>query len=166
MTRSFKGVLCLLTTILFLLTGCGNTFGVKEVSYTPPVLPGNDKVQIYVFREDSAFGGARKFSIINNDTVVGVLMPGTYTHYTVENGENEVVTYMSPSPLSHLRVLNRAGETVYLFSYMGYSTGIYMEEISENKAKELMLSFKYTEIDVKGAKTKINYRDYYDDLYK
>lgn len=155
----------LLATTSLLLAGCGNTFGVKEVDYTRPPPPANDHVQIYVFREDSSFGGARKFSVINNDMVVGVLTPGTYTHYTVMDGENEVVIHMSPSPLNHLRVTNRPDETVYLFFHMGYASGTYLKEISEERANELMQSFKYTEIDVKGAKAKMDYKKYYDSLY-
>ena len=153
--------------LLVLLAGCsGNTFGVKEVDYNdPPGLQG-DKVRIYVFREDSAFGGARKFSIIDNDTIYGVLTPGTFTYFTVDSGENEVVAYMSPSPLSHLRVSGRAGETVYLFCHMGYASGIYMDEIDESQAKAFMKTFKYTVIDIKGAKAKMDYKIYYDTLYR
>lgn len=147
------------------LSGCGNTFGVKEVDYVAPVATANGKVTIFVFRENSAFGGARKFSIINNDEIVGVLNPGNFTHYSVDSGENEVVAYMSPSPLTHLRVSGRAGETVYLFCHMGYSSGIYMEEIDADQAEALMKEFKYTEIEVKGAKAKMNYKHYYNSLY-
>ena len=143
------------------LSGCGNTFGVKEVDYVEPAVTGEGKVTIFVFRENSAFGGARKFSIINNDEIVGVLNPATYTYFTVDSGENEVVAYMSPSPLTHLRVSGRSGETVYLFCHMGYSSGIYMEEIDAAQAQSLMKEFKYTEIAVKGAKAKMNYKHYY-----
>ncbi len=155
----------LIVAAIFFLSGCGNTFGVKKVAYVKPIIPGENEVQIYVFREDSSFGGARKFSIINNDTIVGVLTPGTFTHYTVSDGENEVVFYISPSPLNHLRISNRPGETVYLFCHMGYTTGIFIEEIDKKKAQELMQSFEYTEIEIKGARAKMNYKNYYDNLY-
>jgi hypothetical protein len=147
------------------LSGCGNTFGVKEVDYVAPAKTGEGKITIFVFRENSAFGGARKFSIINNDEIVGVLTPGTYTHYTVDSGENEVVAYMSPSPLTHLRVSGGSGETVYLFCHMGYSSGIYMEEIDLEQAQSLMKEFKYTQITVEGAKAKMDYKHYYNSLY-
>ncbi len=150
-----------------LLSGCsGNTFGVKEMAYSAPPEVQDDQVLIYVFREDSAFGGARKFSIINNDTIVGVLTPGTFTYFTADSGENEVVAYISPSPLTHLRVSGRGGNTVYMFCHMGYTSGIYMEEIDEAQAKSLMDDFKYTEIEVKGAKAKMNYKDHYESLYR
>ncbi|MEJ2592323.1 MAG: hypothetical protein P8178_13155 [Candidatus Thiodiazotropha sp.] len=160
-------IVCLSLLLLGLLPGCsGNTFGVKEVAYDEPSDFQGDKVRIYVFREDSAFGGARKFAIIDNDTVEGVLTPGTFTHFTVDSGENEVVAYMSPSPLTHLRVSGRKGETVYLFCHMGYASGIYIDEIDEARAKSLMQTFKYTEIDVKGAKAKMDYKQYYDTLFR
>lgn len=157
----------LAVVLIGLVAGCsGNTFGVKEVAYAEPQDVSGDKVRIYVFREDSAFGGARKFSIIDNDTIVGVLTPGTFTHFTVDSGENEIVAYMSPSPITHLRVSGRAGDTVYMFCHMGYASGIYMDEIDEAQAQSLMQTFKYTEIDVKGARAKMDYKIYYDTLYR
>jgi hydrogenase maturation factor len=152
--------------LVLLLSGCGNTYNVKEVTYSAPQAVSDKDVRIYVLREDSAFGGARKFSIINNDTIMGVLTPGTFTHYTVKSGENEVVAYMSPSPLTHLRISGRAGETVYVFCHMGYASGIYMEEIDEATARNHMQEFKYTEIDVKNAKAKMDYKAYYENLYR
>ncbi|MBL3591408.1 MAG: hypothetical protein JMN24_16715 [gamma proteobacterium endosymbiont of Lamellibrachia anaximandri] len=167
MIGPFKWIALLLSVVSLLIAGCsGNTFGVKEVAFTPPPLPTSEQTQIFVFREDSAFGGARKFSIINNDTIVGVVTPGTFTHYTVESGENEVVAYMSPSPLTHFRVLHNPGKTIYLFCHMGYTTGIFIKEIDEEKAKALMQTFKYTEIAVKGARAKMDYKQYYDNLYR
>lgn len=158
---------CFTLAMIGLVAGCsGNTFGVKEVAYSDPQALSAGKVRIYVFREDSAFGGARKFSIIDNDTIVGVLTPGTFTHFTVDSGENEVVAYMSPSPIAHLRVSGREGETVYMFCHMGYASGIFLEEIDQAKAQSLMQTFKYTEIDAKGARAKMDYKIYYDNLYR
>ena len=156
----------LFVVIFLLISGCsGNTFKMQEVDYIHPENPTDEEVLIYVFRENSNFGGARKFSIINNNIVMGVLNPANYTYYKVLSGDNEVVAYMSPSPISHYRVVGGGGKIVYLICKMGYVSGIYMEEISKGKAAELMDKFKYTEINVKGKKTKVNYREYYDRLY-
>ncbi|MCU7809643.1 MAG: hypothetical protein KZQ77_00195 [Candidatus Thiodiazotropha sp. (ex Notomyrtea botanica)] len=162
----FKWYSLLALPLVLIFAGCGNTYGVKEAPYSDPLTVPDKDVRIYVFRENSAFGGARKFSIINNDTIVGVVNPGTFTHYTVESGENEVVAYMSPGPLTHLRVNGRAGETVFIFCHMGYASGIYMEEIDEITARSYMKDFKYTEIDIKNAKAKMDYKQYYNNLYR
>lgn len=151
---------------LLLISGCANPYKVRHIPFSEPTSPKSNETLIYVFRENSFFGGARKFTIISNDTVMGVLTPGTFCFFKVKSGENEIVAYMSPSPLMHYRVQNRAGKTVYLFSRFGYTTGIFMEEIDEHKAGKLMQEFKYTEIEVKNQKAKMNYKTYYDNLYK
>lgn len=55
-----------------LLAGCGgDTYLVREAPYIAPSPPAPDETLICVFRENSSFGAARKFAIINNDTVIG-----------------------------------------------------------------------------------------------
>ena len=152
--------------ILLLISGCANPYNARQIAFSKPLSPNLDETLIYVFRENSSFGGARKFAIICNDTVTGVLTPGTFCNFKVKSGENEIVAYMSPSPLMHYRVQNRPGETAYLFCKVGYATGMFMEEIDEQKAVELMQEFKYTDIELKNQKAKINYKIYYDNLYK
>ncbi len=119
-----------------------------------------------MFREDSSFGGARKFAIIDNDTVMAVLTPGTFSHFKVSNGEHEIVAYMAPSPIMHYRVTPAPGKTVFLLCRVGYTSGMFIEPLDAQRAHELMSSFKYTEIEVKGEKAKMDYRQYYDKLYK
>jgi hypothetical protein len=152
--------------VLLLISSCANPYKVRQMPFSEPTSPNPNETLIYVFRENSAFGGARKFAIICNDTVMGVLTPGTFCNFKVRSGENEIVAYMSPSPVMHYRVQNRPGQTAYLFCRVGYTTGMFMEEIVEHKAFELMQEFKYTEIEVKNQKAKMNYREYYDNLYK
>ena len=50
--------------------------------------------------------------------------------------------------------------------HMGYASGIYMDEINEDAAKKYMQEFKYTEIDVKNTKANMDYRAYYDHLFR
>ncbi len=69
-------------------------------------------------------------------------------------------------PLMHYRVVNRPGETVYLHCKMGYTTGMFIEEIDRAKAEEMMARFKYIDIGIKGKKIKTNYKDFYDNLYE
>lgn len=153
--------------LVALLGGCGgDTFLVKEVPYAAPRPPGPDETLIYVFREDSGFGAARKLAIIDNDTVVAVLTPGTFSYFTVPSGEHEIVGYLSPSPMMHYRVTPAPGKTVYLFCRMGYTSGMFMEAMDEAQARPLVSQFKYTEIAVKGAKANRDYKAYYDQLYK
>ena len=153
--------------LVALLGGCGgDTFLVKEVPYAAPRLPGANETLIYVFREDSGFGAARKLAIIDNDTIVAVLTPATFSYFTVPSGEHEIVGYISPSPMMHYRVTSAPGKTVYLFCRMGYASGMFMEAMDEARAKPLVSQFKYTEIEVKGAKAKMDYKAYYDKLYK
>lgn len=150
-----------------LLGGCGgNTFLMKESAYVVPAPPNADEMLIYVFREDSSFGGARKFSIIADDTIMAVLTPGTFSYFKVPAGEYEIVAYMSPSPIMHYRVLAAPGKTVYLHCKMGFASGIYMEVLDEARARQFMAQFKFTEIELKGQKAKMDYKTYYNNLYK
>jgi hypothetical protein len=163
-----KALLLCLVTFALLLTigGCsGNTYNMRIVTYYPPTPPAADESLIYVFREDSSFGGMRRFAIIANDTAVASLTPGTFSQFKVKSGENEIVAYMT-GPLMHYRVTPKPGGTVYLFCRMGYVEGMFMEEIDENTAKGLMASFKYAEIDLQGRKVPINYKDFYDNMYR
>lgn len=156
----------LIAALTALLAGCGgDTYLVKEVQYVPPRLPGAGETLIYTFREQSDFASARKLAIIDNDTIVAVLTPGTFSHFAVPSGEHEIVGYFSPSPVMHYRVSPAPGKTVYLLCRVGYSSGMFMEEMDEARAKGLMAQFKYTEIGVKGAKANMNYKDYYDRMY-
>ena len=159
-------IICGYIFVLFLISGCANTYNVRQVPFLEPTPPNSDETLIYVFRENSSFGSARKFAIICNDTVTGVLTPGTFCNFKVKSGENEIVAYMSPSPLMHYRVQSQQGNTVYLFCKVGYTTGMFIEDIDEHKAVELMQVFKYTEIGIEHQKAKMNYRDYYNNLYK
>lgn len=150
-----------------LLAGCGgDTFLVKEVPFAAPKPPGSGETLIYVFREMSDFAAVRKLAIIDNDTIVAVLTPGTFSHFTVPSGEHEIVGYFSPSPVMHYRVRPAPGRTVYLFCRVGYATGMFMEVMDEEKARSLMMQFNYTEIGVKGAKANMDYKAYYDKLYR
>jgi hypothetical protein len=158
--------LCGFILVLLLISGCANPYRVKQMPFLETVSPNPDETLIYVFRENSFFASARKFAIICNDTVMGVLMPGTFCRFKVSSGENEIVAYMSPSPLMHYRVQDRAGNTVYLFCKVGYASGMFIEEIDEKKAAEFMQEYKFTQIEVENQKAKINYKDYYDKLYK
>ena len=159
-------IICSYIFVLLLISGCANPYKVRQIPFSEPTSPNSDETLIYVFRENSGFGGARKFAIICNDTVKGVLTPGTFCNFKVRTGENEIVAHMSPSPIMHYRVQDSPGKTAYLFCKFGYTTGIFMEEIDEHKAVELMQEFKYTKIEVKNQKTTMNYKDYYDNLYK
>jgi hypothetical protein len=166
-TRKSLGVWIAGAALAALLAACGgDTFLVKEVPYAAPKPPGDGETQIYVFREVSDFASGRKLAIIDNDTVVAVLTPGTFSHFTVPSGEHEIVGYFSPSPVMHYRVMPAPGKIVYLFCRVGYTTGMFMEVMDEAKARSLMLQFKYTEIEVKGAKANMDYKAYYDRLYK
>jgi hypothetical protein len=150
-----------------LLSGCGgNTFLMKESTYVEPSAPNPDEMLIYVFREDSSFGAARKFAIIADDTITAVLTPGTFSYFKAPAGEYEIVAYISPSPIMHYRALAAPGKTIYLYCKMGYASGTYIEVIDEKRAKQLMGQFKFTEIELKGQKAKMNYKTYYNNLYK
>jgi hypothetical protein len=159
------GAICILTFAI-LLNGCVNPYSMREIAFVEPTPPAEDETLVYVFREDTSFGGARKFAIICNDTVVGVLTPGTFCSFKVKSGENEIVAYISPSPIMHYRIQNRAGKTTYLFCRLGYTTGSFIEEIDKAQANEFMKKFKFTDIELKNQKAKMNYKDYYDGLFK
>jgi hypothetical protein len=144
----------------------GDKYKVREVPYVEPQAPGPDETLIYVLREKSGFAAMQKFAIIDNDTVVGVLTPGTFMFFKVPSGQHEVVGYVSPMPIVHYRVMPSPGKTVYLFVKVGYTTGLFMEEIDEAQAKALIAVDKETDIELKGEKAKMNYKDYYDKLYR
>ena len=144
----------------------GDTYKVKEVPFVEPQAPGPEETLIYVLREKSGFAGLQKFAIIDNDTVVGVLKPGTFTHFTVPSAQHEIVGYVSPSPLVHYRVMPSPGKTLYLFIKVGYTTGLFIEPIDEAQAKTMIATFQMTDIEIKGKKAKMNYKDYYDKLYQ
>ena len=144
----------------------GDKYLVKEVPFVEPQSPGPDQTLIVVLREKSSFAGAQKFAIIDNDTVMGVLTPGTFTYFTVPSGQHEITGYVSPSPLVHYRVMPSPGKTVYLFIKVGYTSGLFMDVIDEAQARQLMSQFKQTDIGLKDQKAKMNYKDYYDKLYQ
>lgn len=146
--------------------GAANTYGVRKASYVAPPEPGPDQTLIYVLREPGDLGGLRKFAIIDNDTVVGVLLPGSFTWFVVPSGQHEIVAYLSPSPIMHYRVVPAPGRTIYLLCKAGYLAGLFMTPIEPEAAQALMAKFDYTEIDVKGARAKMDYRAYYDNLFK
>lgn len=159
--------LALVLLFVALLPACGGgTYGVRETNYVPPAPPGQDETLIYVFRENTGYGAARKFAIIDNDTVMAVLTAGTFSYFKVPSGQHEIVAYAAPSPLMHYRVTPAPGKTVYLYCRVGYASGMFMETIDAERARSLMQEFKYTEIEVKGEKAKMDYRQYYDNLYK
>ncbi|WP_136809479.1 hypothetical protein [Desulfosediminicola flagellatus] len=160
----FSVLMLLLFAVLF--NGCSaNTYDAQVLSYVEPEAPAEDETSIFVFRENSALGSARKFAIIANDTVVDVVTPGTFCNFNVKSGENEIVAYVS-GPLMHYRVQDRPGETVYLYCKVGYTTGLFIEEIDHETAHTMMQSFKYMDISKTGKKLNVDYRDFYDNLYK
>ncbi|HET9863864.1 MAG TPA: hypothetical protein VFP37_10510 [Steroidobacteraceae bacterium] len=144
----------------------GDKYRVQVVPYVEPQPPGPDETLIYVVREKSGFGAAQKLAIIDNDTVVGVLMPGTFTYFKVPSGQHEIVGYFSPSPMVHYRVLPSPGKTVYLHVKVGYTTGLFMTPIEAQEAMMLMSGYKFTDIGIKNQKAKMNYKDYYDRLFQ
>jgi hypothetical protein len=143
-----------------------NKYDVREVPYVEPPAPGPDETRIYVFREKGDLAGLRKFAMIDNDTVVAVLEGGTFSHFLVPSGQHEIVAYVSPSPLLHFRVTPAPGKTVYLNCKAGYTSGMFMTTLDEDAAKALIAKLKYTEIGKKGEKAKMDYKAYYDNLYK
>lgn len=143
-----------------------NTYQVREAPYVAPPEPGPDETLIYVIREPGDLGGFRKFAIIDNDTVVAVLTPGSFSWFVVPSGQHEIVAYVSPSPIMHYRVVPSPGRTVYLLCKAGYTAGLFMTPIEREQAEALMAKLKYTEIGVKGAKAKMDYKAYYDNLFR
>lgn len=66
----------------------------------------------------------------------------------------------------HYRVLPSPGKTVYLLIKVGYTTGLFMTPIEEAEARALIAHFRLTDIELKGQKAKMNYKDYYDKLFQ
>jgi hypothetical protein len=147
-------------------THAGDKYRVKEVPYVEPQPPGPDETLIYVMREKTSFASAQKLAIIDNDTVVGVLTPGTFMYFKVPSGQHEIVGYFSPSPMVHYRVLPSPGKIVYLQVKVGYTTGLFMTPLEEQEARPLMSAYKFTDIELKDQKAKMNYKDYYDRLFQ
>ena len=144
----------------------GDTYKVIDVPFVEPQPPGAEETLIFVLREKTGFAGLQKFAIIDNDTVVGVLKPGNFMHFTVPSAQHEIVGYVSPSPLVHYRVMPSPGKTLYLLIKVGYTTGMFMELIDEAQARTMMATFQMTDIEIKGKKAKMNYKDYYDRMYQ
>ena len=156
------------TCALTLVVGAqaGDKYLVKEVPYVEPSPPGADETLIYVFREKTSFASAQKIAVIDNDTVLGVLTPGTFTYFKVPSGQHEIVGYISPMPMVHYRVMPAPGKTVYLLIKVGYTSGLFMAPVEEAEAKPLIAAFKKTDIGLKDQKAKMNYKDYYDKLFQ
>jgi hypothetical protein len=145
-----------------LSAGC-NTYGMKEVPYSIPAPPGPNETLIYVFRDDAYQGVARPLTIIDNGTVVAVLTRATFSHFTVPSGEHEIVRHhyagLIPEPVTmHFRIGPAPGKTIYLFCSMGGSRTFRRAEkgsidlIDEERARQLILEFTYTEIEASGLK--------------
>jgi len=160
--------ICICLFVFLLISGCATSYNdnFKQMPFVEPTAPNSDETLIYVFRENSFLASARQFGIIGNDTVMCVLTPGTFCNFKVKSGENEIVAFMAPSPLMHYRVQSRPGKTAYLFCKVGYTSGLFIEEIDEHQARELIKQSSYTEIEVKNQKVETNYKTYYDNLYK
>ncbi len=148
------------------LAGCAaNPYQYREASYAAPAAPGPNQTLVYVLRENSFIGGGRKFAIVADDTVMAVLTPGTYGYFTLPSEQHQIVALMSRSPLMNFPLDGRPGSTVYLYCRVGYTSGIFMEEIKEAQARELMGEFRYTVIDNPGQKAHRDFRVYYKELY-
>jgi hypothetical protein len=164
--KRHRGLLALLALGVALTAHAGNTYDMKVVPFAQPTPPAADETLVYVIREKSGFGGMQKFAVIDNDTVVGVLVPGSFTWFKMPSGEHEIVGYVSPSPLVHHRLMPAPGQTVYLYIKVGYTTGLFMSPLPEAEAKALMAEYKFTEIGIKGKKAKMDYKAYYDKLFQ
>jgi len=161
--RSFAA-LCALTFMVG--AQAGDKYLVKEVPYVEPSPPGADETLIYVLREKTSFAAMQKIAIIDNDTVLGVLTPGTFTYFKVPSAQHEIVGYISPMPMVHYRVMPSPGKTVYLLIKVGYTSGLFMLPVDEAEAKPLIAAFRQTEIGLKDQKAKMNYKEYYDKLFQ
>lgn len=155
-----------ITYMLFalLLGACGGQLAVKMTPYTQPSPLAADETLVYIFREGKFTGGGRKVGIIVNDTYKAVLHNDTFSFFTIKSGKNIVVARMAPN-FQHFSLNGRAGETVYLLSWMNFD-GMRLEEIDEQKGQELIKKYQYTEIAVKDRKASVDYRTYFDNLYK
>ena len=148
------------------LAGCaGNPYQYREATYAAPSAPGPNQTLVYVLRENSFIGGGRKFAIVADDTVMAVLTPGTYSYFTLPSEQHQIVALISRSPLMNYALDKRPGSTVYLYCRMGYTSGIFMEEMREAEARQLMAEFHYTVIDNPGQKAHRDFREYYKELY-
>lgn len=148
------------------LVGCaGNPYQYREAPYVAPTAPGPNQTLVYVLRENSFIGGGRKFAIVADDTVMAVLTPGTYSYFALPSEQHQIVALISHSPLMNYALDKRPGSTVYLYCRMGYASGIFMEEIQEPQARQLMADFRYTVIDNPGQKAHRDFRKYYQELY-
>ncbi len=76
--KTHKTLLLLVMSVAILVCGCSaNTYNAKIVPYVMPAPPAADETSIFIFRENTTMGSARKFAIIDNDTVMDVLLPAT-----------------------------------------------------------------------------------------
>jgi hypothetical protein len=161
--RSFIAA-CALTLVVG--AQAGDKYLVHDVAYVEPSPPNADETLIYVFREKTSFAGMQKIAIIDNDTVLGVLTPGTFTYFKVPSGQHEIVGYISPMPMVHYRVMPSPGKTVYLMIKVGYTSGLFMLPVEDAEAKPMIAAFKQTDIGLKDQKAKMNYKEYYDKLFQ
>ncbi|MDA3915351.1 MAG: hypothetical protein PF690_00055 [Deltaproteobacteria bacterium] len=94
-TKKIKFIIYLILLGSVIFGGCSaNTYHAKVTVFKEPDSPEKNETSIFVFRENSAFGSARKFAIVCNDTVMGVLTSGTFCQFNVKSAENEIVAYM------------------------------------------------------------------------
>lgn len=162
--RWLRAVLALLA--VGWLAGCANNpYQYREAPFVAPTAPGPNQTLVYVFRENSFIGGGRKFAIVADDTVMAVLTPGTYGYFTLPSEQHQIVALVSRSPMMNFPLDKRPGSTVYLYGRVGYTSGIFMEEIQEAQARQLMSEFRYTVIDNPGQKAHRDFRVYYKELY-
>ena len=94
------------------------------------------------------------------------LKPGNFMHFTVPSAQHEIVGYVSPMrSCTTGSCLRRARRSTFL-SGSAIPPGMFMELIDEAQARTMMATFQMTDIEVKGKKAKMNYKDYYDKLYQ
>ena len=159
---AYRYFLCMLLGIFLVACG-GGTLMVKEEPYIAPIPQNAEETLIYVFRESKFRGGGREIEIVANDTYMAVLTNGSFSQFKVK-GESDIVARMTPNR-GHFRLKNREGKTIYLLCSVG-NPGILVEKIDEQKATELMEELNYVTIGVKNKKSDVNFKTYYDNLYK
>ncbi|MDX4058039.1 DUF2846 domain-containing protein [Aliarcobacter skirrowii] len=138
--------LLLATATIFLFTGCYAKVDLesKETSNSAKLFkkPTNDKSGLYIYRNDSFFGGALTKELYINDKYIGKTAPGVFFYEELEGDkEYKISTQSEFSPNSILLTLEK-GKLYFVRQYikMGvFIGGANLEVIDSEKAKKAIL---------------------------
>ena len=117
MKKSLAGLI----SFSLLLSGCASVPMVSDIESNKAKefrAPTENKAGIYIYRDDSAFGGALKKDVWVNGECVGATAPGIFFYQEVDGGKEHTVSTESEFSPNDLNVSTEDGELYFVQQYI------------------------------------------------